>query len=93
MIDNLLNVLQEGKDKIFYKIDNDVITYNECYQKVLELSNNLKKQGTSPIIIYGDKDIDTVISILSSIVAHRCYIPIYKCTPLYRIKEIISGSI
>lgn len=92
MIDNLLNVLQEGKDKIFYKIDNDVITYNECYQKVLELSNNLKKQGTSPIIIYGDKDIDTVISILSSIVAHRCYIPIYKCTPLYRIKEIIKET-
>lgn len=92
MIDNLLEVLNRGGNKLFYQIDNKKITYKECYDKVLELSNNLRKQGNSPIIIYGDKDINTVISILASVVAKRCYIPLYKCTPVKRIEEIIDKT-
>ena len=92
MIDNLLNILKEGNNNLLYKIDDKMITYRECYERVLKLSNNLKKQGNSPIIIYGDKSINTVISILSCIVAHRCYIPLYTCTPLYRIEDIINKA-
>ncbi len=92
MIDNLLNILKKGNNNLFYKIDEEMITYKECYERVLKLSNNLKKQGSSPIIIYGDKSVDTVISILSCIVAHRCYIPLYTCTPLYRIEDIINET-
>ena len=92
MLNNLLFILKEGKDKILYKINNDIITYEEAYYKVLELSNNLKKQGTSSIIIYGHKNINQFISILSCIVAKRCYIPIDLCTPTSRIKEIIKKT-
>ena len=66
MIDNLLNILKEGNNNLLYKIDDKMITYRECYERVLKLSNNLKKQGSSPVIIYGDKSINTVISILSN---------------------------
>ena len=90
MLNNLLEVLRQGNNTLFYKINDEEITYQECYEKVLELSNNLKKQGNGSVIIYGDKSINTVIAILSCIVAKRCYIPIYTCTPLYRIEDIIS---
>ena len=90
MLNNILYILKEGKDKILYKINNETITYEEAYQEVLTLSNNLKKQGTSPIIVYGHKSINQFISILSCIVAKRCYIPIDFCTPIKRIEEIIK---
>lgn len=92
MLENLLDILYNGGNNIIYKINDDSISYRECYDKVLELSNNLKKQGSSPIIIFGDKSINTFIAILSCIVSKRCYIPLYKCTPLDRINDIINKA-
>lgn len=92
MINDLLNVLKSGNNKILYKINGNYITYKECYRKVLELSDYLKKQGNSCVIVYGHKSIDQFVSILACIVAKRCYIPIDLCTPVYRIKEIIEQS-
>ena len=92
MLDNLLDILKKGKSKTLYKINEEKITYEECYDKVLELSTNLKKQGNSDIIIYGHKSIDEFISILACIVAGRCYIPIGLCTPKSRIEEIIKKT-
>ncbi len=92
MIDNLLNILKEGQNKILYKYNNETITYNECYEKVLELSNTLKKQGTSNVIVYGNKNISQFISLLACLIAKRCYIPIDTYTPINRIKEIIKKS-
>ena len=92
MLNNLLYILKEGQDKILYKINNEIITYQEAYDKVLALSNTLKKQGNSSVIVYGHKSISEFISILSCIVAKRCYIPIDLCTPINRIEEIITKT-
>jgi len=92
MLDNILNILKEGKNQIFYQIGKDKITYQECYKEVKELSENLRKQGNSPVIVYGHKNINQMISILSCVVAKRCYIPIDIYTPISRIEEIIKQS-
>ena len=92
MLADLLEILKKGKNKILYKINHEVLTYEEGYRRVLKLSINLKKQGNSPVIIYGNKNIDGFISILSCIVAKRCYIPISLCTPNSRIKDIIKST-
>ena len=92
MLNNILYILKEGKNKLLYKINNETITYQEAYNKVLELSSNLKKQGNSCIIVYGHKSINQFISILSCVVAKRCYIPIDLCTPQSRIEEIIKKT-
>ena len=60
--------------------------------KVSELADNLKKQGNSPVIVYGHKSINQFVSILACLIAKRSYIPIDLCTPLNRIKEIIKSS-
>lgn len=92
MLADLLEILKKGKNKILYKINHEVLTYEEGYRRVLKLSINLKKQGNSPVIIYGNKNIDGFISVLSCIVAKRCYIPISLCTPNSRIKDIIKST-
>ena len=92
MLDSLLEILKNGNDKVLYKINNKSITYNECYKRVLELSDNLRKQGSSPVVLYGHKSINQFVSILSCIIAKRCYIPIDLCTPINRIEEIIKKT-
>jgi D-alanine--poly(phosphoribitol) ligase subunit 1 len=90
MLKKLLDILKKGNDKLLYKINNDEITYRECYEKVLKLADSLRKQGNSSVIVYGHKSINQFISILACVVARRCYIPIDKCTPVNRINEIIE---
>lgn len=92
MLDKLLECLKNGKDKVFYCFGEEYITYQDFYEKVIELSNNLRKQGNLPVILYGGKSIDQVLSIISCLVAKRCYILIVVFTPVERILEIIKQS-
>ena len=78
--------------KVLYKINNQQITYKEAYNQVSILSKNLKKQGDSPIILYGHKSISQFISILACVAAKRCYIPVDGFTPKKRIEEIIKNT-
>ncbi len=92
MIDDILSILKKGNNNILYQINNDKITYLEAYNIALKISDNLKKQGNRPVILYGHKSINQFISILACLIAKRSYIPIDLCTPINRIKEIIRMS-
>ena len=92
MINDILSILKNGNNNILYQIGNDKITYLESYNLILKISNNLKEQGNSPVILYGHKSVNQFITILACLVAKRSYIPIDLCTPINRIKEIIKLS-
>ena len=85
------NAKKHGK-KIAYKIDNESITYHDLWENALHYSKNLIKQGNAPVILYGHKSINMIISIIACLIARRTYIPIDLCTPKSRIKKIISLS-
>ena len=91
MIDN---IFFNYSNDIAYSFNNVSITYKELNEKIRYYSNLLISEGSSPVIIYGHKEIEMIILILACIYAHRPYIPIDTCTPEYRISEIkrISGS-
>ena len=65
MIDNLLQILKDGKENILYEINNETITYEEAYHRVIEISDSLKQEGNSPVILYGHKSIEQFAGILS----------------------------
>lgn len=92
MLDSILNVFKNNGNQIFYKINDNYITYEEVYSKVNIIADNLKKQGNQPVILYGSKSINQVISIIACIVAKRCYIPVDVSTPYSKVKEIICSS-
>lgn len=90
MINKIKKIAEKYPNSIAYKIDNNMLTYKELWEKSLEYSDYLKRQDNQPIIIYGDKSIDFIISIISCILANRTYIPISKNIPTERIKSIID---
>ncbi len=90
LIDKLKKIIEENKNKKFYVADDEYITYDELNKLSSKYSKYLKQEGTSPVIIYGHKEQYVIISIISCLMAKRAYIPIGSCTPLSRLKEIVS---
>lgn len=90
MINKIKRIVEKNPNKIAYKVNNECITYKELWNCAYSYAQLLKRQGTSPVMIYGHKNISVVISILSCIIANRTYVPIGSCTPLYRVKQIIK---
>lgn len=90
MINRIKNVVENNSTKIAYRVNKECINYEELWSCACYYAQLLKKQGTSPVIIYGHKNISVIISILSCIIANRTYVPIGLCTPLHRMKKIIK---
>ena len=89
IIKRLEEIVRINPNKIVYKYDDKYITYKELYDKCSYYSKLLIKEGSGPVIIYGSKELNTFISIISCIIARRTYIPIDKFIPLERLKNII----
>ena len=92
MLERLKKIVQANKDRVAYKINNDSISYSKLFERATSLSNALTSQGTSPVILYGHKSVDMVISIIACLIAKRAYVPIDIYTPMERICKIIKQS-
>lgn len=92
MISKLEKIVESNQENIAYVINKDKITYLELWNKANQLALSLRKQGISPIIIYGHKTIEMIISIVACLIAKRAYVPIDLCTPISRIEEIVKTT-
>ena len=90
MIEKFVRNLKNNNDKVAYKINSLEITYKDLAEKAEKLAKSLKCQGTSPVILYGHKSINMVVSIIACLIAKRAYVPVDVYTPLDRIKKIIK---
>lgn len=88
----LKRTANENAARTAYIINEQSITYRELWNKAENLSVALKKQGASPVIIYGHKSVDMVISIIACLMAQRAYVPVDAGTPTDRIDRIIQMS-
>lgn len=88
MINKIERIVNLYPNRIAYKVNDECITYKELWNRANNYAQLLKRQGTSPVIIYGHKNVNIIISILACIIADRTYVPVGSCTPLYRIKQI-----
>lgn len=90
MINKINKIVEKNPNKIAYKVNDEYITYKDLWSYAYDYAQLLKRQGTSPVIIYGHKNISVVVSILACILADRTYVPVGSCTPLYRVKKIVE---
>ncbi|MBQ4556025.1 MAG: AMP-binding protein [Clostridia bacterium] len=94
MFELLKHAFEEHKNRPAYKIGEYKLTYGELFDKASHYASLLRKQGSSPVILYGKKTINTVIGIISCILARRTYIPLDLNSPESRVKKItdIAGA-
>lgn len=92
IVKKIKEVAKNNSKKIAYIIEDNSITYEELYNKASTYADYLKRQDSSPVIIYGEKSIDYYIAMVSCLIAKRAYIPISLNTPKERLKDIIKIS-
>lgn len=90
MIERLSKIVKDNANSIAYVINNEKISYQDLWDRCLEKADLLVRHGSEPVILYGHKSIDMVVSIISCLLANRTYIPVDVCTPISRIKKIID---
>ncbi|MGN1114450.1 MAG: AMP-binding protein [Oscillospiraceae bacterium] len=78
--------------KSAYITDSGSINYGCLWEKAYELGNALKSQGVKPIIIFGHKSAEMIISLVACLYAKRTYICVESDTPAERLEKIISLS-
>ena len=92
MIELLRKSFELNKERIAYTINGESITYDLLWKRAQYYSELLKRQGTSPVIIAGNKGTDYITMIIACICASRTYIPLNGDVPHERLKKIISAS-
>ena len=92
IVKKIKEVANNNSKKIAYIIEDNSITYEELYNKASTYADYLKRQDSSPVIIYGKKSIDYFIAMVSCLIAKRAYIPLSINTPKERLKDIIKIS-
>lgn len=74
----------------------DRLTYHDLKTKSDALAAwllfTLKDSKKSPIIVYGHKESDMLVSFLAAVKSGRPYIPIDSSTPLQRVQEIVESA-
>ncbi len=90
MINQIKKSVEKNPNKIAYTVNNESISYKELWEQANKYANLLKRQGTTPVIIYGGKNISVIVSIIACIIANRTYVPIGTCTPIHRVEQIIN---
>ena len=81
-------------DRLAYQTEKEMITYCELWKQVRCLAGALAQLPPGPVLVYGDKEIFEVVSILSCLLLHRPYVPLAPFLPLERIQEMkyLTGS-
>lgn len=92
ILEKIKKIVNESPNKVVYQVDNCAITYVDLWNRASIYADKLKRQGNRPVIIYGNKSINTFLSIISCLIAQRAYVPISLKTPVNRIEDIIKLS-
>ena len=92
MLQKIEEIARKYPKRIAYVIDDQEISYKDLWDEAVKYALNLRKQGTTPVLLYGHKSVSMIISILSCLHAKRAYIPIEAGNPYLRITKIISDA-
>ncbi len=79
-------------EKTAYITASASISYGELSARVQQLAQALRCQGSSPVILYGNKSVEMYVALLACLFAGRAYVPISAGTPAERLEKIKSLS-
>jgi len=90
MIEKIKEIVEQNPEKIAYQVNDDFILYKDLWRQANTYAQLLKRQGDKPVVIYGNKEVHVILSILACILANRPYVPVGTCMPISRLKQIVD---
>ena len=96
---NLLAIIDgfgASPDSIAHIHRERILTYSELRQKSDALASYLIAEygdDRSPVVVYGHKQYEMIISFLGCVKAGHAYIPVDSSLPYERVREIINNSV
>jgi len=90
LVERLKKIIEQNKERTAYIINDESISYGKLWKIANEYADCLKNQGTEPVVVFGHKDINMIVSIFACIIAGRTYVPIDISVPYLRIQKIIN---
>lgn len=90
----LLDSFEKNSDKRCIVYGDVTLTYKEVLNRLLKIERDIKCEGTSVFIIFMDRKIETVLSVISSIFLNKVFCAIDTNLPRQSILEIVieTGS-
>lgn len=92
LLQSIKNVAEKFPERIAFVSGENSITYKKLWDDSYGFSKILNRQGTKPVIVYGHKSIEMIVSFIACLIAKRAYIPVEKGTPENRIHKILQLS-
>ncbi len=90
ILEKIHRTVENDPGRTAYTANGSSIAYGALWNAAEVRADLLRRQGTSPVVIFGDKEISVVISILACLMAGRTYVPVRSDTPLPRLARILA---
>ena len=90
IIQRMETAAMANRDRIAYKCGDSAITYQTLWEEARRYAACIRRQGTSPVILFQDKRCETVIAMVACLLAGRAYVPVDVKTPVGRVVRILE---
>lgn len=89
-MEKIRETAEKDPARIAYKVGTESLSYGELWNRAEETAHRFRREGTSPVILYGHKEPFMVIGMLAALLARRPYVPVDGGTPLFRLQKIAA---
>ena len=75
-----------------YRAGETTLTYGELWDGACHMAELLRRQGTEPVVLCGEKEPYMLTGILACLLSRRAYVPLDRTQPKQRAEKIIRAS-
>ncbi len=91
VLDKIAEEVRKNPHRTAYKSNGESITYKELWEKASFNAQILARESRKPVIIRSSKKPETLIEIISCLIAGRAYVPVDSSLPDQRENEIMEA--
>ena len=91
VLDKIAEAVRKNPHRTAYKSNGESITYMELWEKASFNAQILARESRKPVIIRSSKKPETLIEIISCLIAGRAYVPVDSSLPGQRENEIMEA--
>ena len=88
----IADACRKYRDRTAYTVGEISLTYGELWNRASRLAELLVRQGTGPVVLYGEKEGYMLIGMFACLLAGRAYVPVNRSLPSARAEKIIRAS-